>query len=180
MGFTPLEGAVMGTRCGDIDAAIPLYMMKKLSISAPEMDSMLNKKSGLLGITGKYIDRRDVLASKEERCKLAIEIECYRIKKYIGAYACALGGLDAIAFTAGVGENSPEMRAKSLEGLSFLGIELDEERNRLGKGEREISKEGSKVKVYVIPTDEERVIVEDTLAIVEGRFGKDFKYSFEV
>ena len=187
MGFTPLEGAVIGTRCGDIDPAIPLYIMRREKISPEQMDSILNKKSGLLGITGKYIDRRDIVkAAKEgdERAQLAIEIECYRLKKYIGAYAAALGGVDAIVFTAGVGENSPIHRAKVCERLEFIGVKIDPEKNEKavgGKEEVDISTPDSKVRVFVIPTNEELVFAEDVVAILEGRYDihTRFEYSFQ-
>jgi len=186
MGFTPLEGAVMGTRCGDIDPAIPLYIMQKENISAKDMDTILNKKSGVFGITGRFTDRRDIeMEAKNwnKQCQLSIEIETYRIKKYIGAYAAAMGGLDAVVFTAGVGENGALYREKAMEGLEFLGIKIDREKNAKvfgGATEEVISAPDSKVKVFVIPTDEELVIVEDTLAILKGTY-KDhlhFEYSF--
>jgi len=187
MGFTPLEGAVMGTRCGDIDPAIPLYIMRLEKITPEEMDNILNKKSGLLGITGKYTDRRDIIKAAEEgdqRSRLAIEIECYRLKKYIGAYSTAMGGVDAIAFTAGVGENSPLHRAKICEGLEFMGIKIDPQKNEraVGRnGEVDTSASDSHVKIFVIPTDEELVFVEDIKAILEGKYDvyTNFEYSFQ-
>lgn len=185
MGFTPLEGAVMGTRSGDIDPAIPLYVMQKEGLTADQMESILNKKSGLLGITGKYIDRRDIVKAAsqgDERARLAIKIECYRLRKYIGAYAAALGGLDTIVFTAGVGENAPLYRAKICEGLEFLGVKIDPKKNEqaLGK-EMDISSPDSRVKVLVIPTNEELVMAEDVLSLLEGRYDvhTKFKYPFE-
>lgn len=187
MGFTPLEGLVMGTRSGDIDPAIPLFIMQKENISPKEMDNILNKKSGVLGITGKYIDRRDVEEAAErgdEKAKLCIEIESYRIKKYIGAYYAALGRVDAIVFTAGVGEMGPITRQKACEGLEMLGIRIDREKNFISKtryGETLISADNSEVKIFVIPTDEERVFVEDTIALLEGRYDvhTNFEYSFQ-
>lgn len=187
MGFTPLEGAVMGTRCGDIDVGIPLYVMERENISPSEMHSILNRRSGVLGITGKHVDRRDVLEAMrkgEERAKLAFEIECYRLRKYIGAYYAALGAVDAIVFTAGVGENSPEYRARTCDGLQSLGIVMDQERNSEAsrdKGESEISASDSKVKIFVIPTNEELVLVEDVLAILKGNYDHftKFEYSFQ-
>ncbi|HAA89283.1 MAG: Acetate kinase [Thermoanaerobacterales bacterium 50_218] len=187
MGFTPLEGLVMGTRAGDHDAAIGLYVMQREGLSPKEMDSILNKKSGLLGITGKYTDRRDVLEAMEkgdERAKLAFEIECYRIKKYIGAYAAALGGVDAIVWTAGVGEMAADIRARAMEGLEFMGIKFDPEKNQLARSrnaEFDISAPDSKVKIFVIPTDEELVFVEDVVALLENRYDvyTNFKYSFQ-
>lgn len=187
MGFTPLEGLVMGTRSGDFDPAIETFMMQKENISPKDMDSILNKKSGVLGITGKYADRRDIEIAAEngdKRAELAIEIESYRIKKYIGSYAAALGRVDAVVFTAGVGEMSPIIREKALEGLEILGIKLDKEKNNISKtrnAETVISADDSKVKVFVIPTDEERVFVEDTIALLENKYDvhTKFKYIFQ-
>jgi len=187
MGLTPLEGLVMGTRAGDHDAAIDLMMMEKEAIAPAKMNDLLNKKSGLLGMTGKYTDRRDVQKAAEEgdaRAKLAIEVEAYRIKKYIGAYSAAIGGADAIVFTAGVGEMSDLIREKSLEGLEFLGIKLDKAKNKLAKtrnAETEISAADSKVKIFVIPTDEERVNIEDVIAILQGTYDEHthFTYRFQ-
>lgn len=187
MGFTPLEGAVMGTRSGDHDAAIDLYMMEKSGFTAKEMNTILNKKSGLLGITGKYIDRRDIdkaASSGDKQSALAIEIESYRGKKYIGSYLAALGHTDALIFTAGVGEMSSKIRGKMIHGLDELGIVLDEERNSISRtrnAETVISNRSSMVKVFVIPTDEELVMVEDTVALLEGRYDihTSFTYSFQ-
>ncbi len=187
MGFTPLEGAIMGTRAGDHDAALDFYVMQKEGYSPQEMDAILNKKSGLLGITGKYVDRRDVVSAAEEgdeRAKLAIEMETYRLKKYIGAYAAVLGRLDALVFTAGVGEMSDIIRAKVLEGLEILGIKYDPEKNRLARTrnkESDISAIDSPVKIFVIPTDEELVFVEDVVALIEGTYDlhTNFKYTFQ-
>ena len=185
MGLTPLEGAVMGTRCGDIDPAIPLFLMRRLNLTPQQMEDALNRKSGLLGITARYADRRDILKgvdSGDQDCKLAFELECYKLKKYVGAYAAALGRLDAIAFTAGVGERSPRYREAICSGLEQIGVEFDSERNEeaLGDLECEISSDSSQVKVYVIPTNEEAVFAEDTAAVVEGRYAPHwrFKYSF--
>ncbi len=187
MGLTPLEGLVMGTRSGDHDAAIDLMIMEKEGKTPKEMNDLLNKKSGLLGITGKFTDRRDVQKAAEEgdeRAKLAIDLEAYRIKKYIGAYMAAIGGADAIVFTAGVGEMSDLIRERSLEGLEFLGIKLDKEKNRLARtrnAETEISAGDSKVKVFVIPTDEERVFIEDVAALLEDKYDEHtrFQYRFQ-
>ena len=187
MGFTPLEGAIMGTRAGDHDAALDFYVMQKEGYSPKEIDTILNKKSGILGITGKYVDRRDVLeaASKgDKRAKLAIEMEAYRLKKYIGAYTAALGRLDALVFTAGVGEMSDIIRAKVLEGMDILGIKYDPEKNRIARtrnAESDISAEDSPVKIFIIPTDEELVFVEDVVALVEGIYDlhTNFKYTFQ-
>lgn len=188
MGFTPLEGLVMGTRAGDHDAAIDLYMMDKLGLSVKEMNDILNKKSGVFGITnGKYTDRRDVEIAAEQGdplAQLAIDIETYRLKKYIGAYMAVLGRVDAIVFTAGVGEMGPIFREKSLEGLENLGVSVDKRKNNLSltrNAETDITGADSKVKVFVIPTDEELVMTEDTVAIMEGRYDihTKFTYSFE-
>lgn len=187
MGFTPLEGMIMGTRAGDHDAAIDLFIMQKEDYTVKEMDLILNKKSGILGITGKYIDRRDVEEAAEKgdaRAKLALEMESYRIKKYIAAYAAAVGGIDAIVFTAGVGEMSSTIRAKAMDGLEFLGIKYDKEKNMIAKtrnAECDISAKDSKVKIFVIPTDEERVIIEDVVALFEKtkNIPRKFSYTFQ-
>jgi acetate kinase len=187
MGLTPLEGLVMGTRAGDHDAAIDLMIMEKEAIAPGKMNDLLNKKSGLLGITGKHTDRRDVQKAAEAgdaRSQLAIEVEAYRIKKYIGAYFAAIGGADAIVFTAGVGEMSDLIREKSLEGLEFMGIKLDKAKNKLARtrnAETEISAADSRVKIFVIPTDEERVNIEDVIAILEGKYDEHthFTYRFQ-
>jgi acetate kinase len=187
MGLTPLEGAIMGTRCGDIDPAVPLFMQGQLDIDYRKMDTILNKKSGMLGISGKYTDRRDILAcnfpESRDRCRLAIEMEAYRLKKYIGEYYAVLGRLDAIVFTAGVGENAGTIRQKALEGLEALGIVIDKEKNLATfskHGETEISSPESKVKVFVIPTNEELVFVEDVVAILNGSYKDhtEYEYSF--
>lgn len=187
MGFTPQEGLVMGTRAGDHDATLDFYMMQKQNLSPKEIDNVVNKKSGLLGITGQFTDRRDVLEAMDkgdERARLAFEMECYRIKKYIGAYAAAIGGADAIVWTAGVGEMAPDIRACSMEGLEFMGIKFDPEKNKVARTrnqESDISAPDSKVKIFVIPTDEELVFVEDVVALLENRYDvhTNFKYSFE-
>jgi len=186
MGLTPLEGAMMGTRCGDIDPAIPAFVMQREDLSPKEIDSILNKKSGVLGVTGEFTDRRDVIEAAEQgnkQCALALEIEGYRLKKYIGSYCAALGSLDAVVFTAGVGEMGWLIREKALENLAHMGIVLDKEKNRntmTRKKETMISTEDSPVKVYVIPTDEELVFTEDVVAILEGTYTDhmNFKYSF--
>jgi acetate kinase len=187
MGMTPLEGMVMGTRAGDHDAAIDFYIMGKENKTAKEMDSLLNKKSGILAITGKYTDRRDVINGAREgdqRCQLAIDIESYRLKKYIGAYSYAVGGADAVVFTAGVGELSDIIRAKALEGLESVGVVLDPEKNRIAKtrnSESDITGVNSGVKVFVIPTDEERVFIEDVVHLVDGTYDihTHFTYRFQ-
>jgi acetate kinase len=187
MGFTPLEGAVMGTRSGDHDPAIDLYMMGKKGYSTEEIYSILNKKSGLFGITGKYIDRRDIQMAAEngeERSRLAINIEGYRGKKYIGAYAAVIGNVDAVVFTAGAGEMNPGLRELMLENLDSLGIALDYEKNRISQtrnAETDITAAGSRTRIFVIPTDEELVMVEDAVALLEGRYDvhTNFTYSFQ-
>ncbi len=186
MGMTPLEGAVMGTRCGDIDPALPMFIQQVEDLSAQEIDSVLNKKSGILGITGQYTDRRDVIEAAEKgdaRCQLAIDIEGYRLKKYIGSYMAGIGALDAVIFTAGVGEMGWLIREKALENLSHMGIILDKEKNRntmTRKKETMISTADSPIKVFVIPTDEELVFTEDVVAILEDTYTDhmNFKYSF--
>jgi acetate kinase len=166
MGLTPLEGLPMGTRTGDIDPAIVGYLMKKLGLDLKEMDTYMNKKSGMLGISGVSSDFRDLgaaAADGSKRAALALDVFAYRVKKYIGAYAAALNGVDAIVFTAGVGENDKGMRARILEGLDYLGVDVDFEYNSsCPRGEEVvISKPESRVKVFVIPTDEELMIARD-------------------
>jgi acetate kinase len=187
MGFTPLEGLVMGTRSGDCDPAVPLYVMARESLNPGEMDAILNKKSGKLAITGKYSDARDVEMAAEQgdkRAQLALDMEANRIRKYIGAYAAEVGGVDAVVFTAGVGEMGPQTRAGALKGLEFMGVKCDEEKNTVSKtrnAETEISAKGSKVKVFVIPTDEERVFVEDVVGLMTGTYDihTRFDYTFQ-
>lgn len=187
MGLTPQEGLVMGTRCGDIDTALAFYVMRKTGMSAADMDVALNKKCGLLGITGKYTDRRDVedaANAGDERSKLGMEMEGYRIKKYIGAYAAALGHVDAIVFTAGVGEHSATIRGLATEGLEGFGIKMDAKKNKISNtsnAETLISAADSKVKIFVIPTDEELVMTEDAYAIMKGTYDvhTKFTYSFQ-
>ena len=170
MGLTPLEGLMMGTRTGDIDASVVLAIMKKEGKTPDEMQDLLNKKSGLLGISGLGSDMRDVengVKEGNERAKLALDMYNYRIKKYIGAYAAAMGGVDTIVFTAGVGEHQWDVRYNALKNLEFLGIELDYDKNKANFGEEEIiSAPNSRVKVVVVPTDEELLIATDTLELV--------------
>ena len=170
MGLTPLEGLMMGTRTGDLDASVVLAIMKKEGKTPDEMQDLLNKKSGLLGISGLGSDMRDVengVKEGNERAKLALDMYNYRIKKYIGAYAAAMGGVDTIVFTAGVGEHQWDVRYNALKNLEFLGIELDYDKNKANFGEEEIiSAPNSRVKVVVVPTDEELLIATDTLNIV--------------
>jgi acetate kinase len=170
MGFTPLEGLVMGTRCGDVDAAAVLFLMDKGNFTTAQMDNLLNKQSGLLGISGVSNDLREVqkwAGKGNKRAKLALEIFAYRIKKYIGAYSAALGRLDALVFSAGIGENEADIRDKICQGLEFFGVYLDRKKNRaLSKASRFISTEKSPVKVLVIPTNEEEMIAEEAWRIV--------------
>ena len=170
MGLTPLEGLPMGTRCGDIDPAIVPFIMQRTGMTPAEMDTYMNKKSGMLGLSGVSSDFRDLeAAAKEgnERAELALKTFAYKVKKYIGAYSAALGGVDAIVFTAGVGENDQGIRAQVLHWLEYLGVDTDFDKNlNAPRGEEvEISKPGSRVKVFVIPTDEEMVIARDTAAL---------------
>jgi len=187
MGITPLEGLVMGTRSGDVDPALPFYMMRKTGMSAADIESTLNKKSGLLGITGNLTDRRDIQAAvlkEDKRAALAQDIEAYRVKKYIGAYWAALGRVDALVLTAGVGEFAPFMRRKILAGLENIGIVYDPLKNALAhtrNTETIISKPESKIPIYVIPTDEELVMTEDAHALMSGTYDvhTNFRYSFQ-
>jgi len=172
MGFTPLEGLVMGTRCGDLDPALILYVMSKENLTVAEISSMLNKHSGLVGISGLSSDMREIEseASKgNERAKLALDVFTYRVRKYIGAYAAAMGGLDVIVFTGGIGSNSVIVRQKCLEGLEFLGIKLSTSKNSACIGcDAEISESDSHVKVFAILTNEELMIALDTENIVSS------------
>ena len=168
MGFTPLEGLMMGTRSGDIDPGAIFYIMKKENLTLHEIDSMLNKHSGLYGVAG-VSDMRDIekgIAEDDRLCKVAFDMYEYRIRKYIGSYIAAMNGVDAIIFTAGIGENTPTLRTALVARLPYLGITLDEEQNKKRGEDTEISSPGSKVRVFVIPTDEELVIARDTASIV--------------
>ena len=173
MGLTPLEGLVMGTRSGDLDAAILEFISAKEGLSLHEIESMLNKQSGLLGISGLTNDMRELLAEAEEsgdrRARLAIEIFCYRVRKYIGAYLAAMNGTDAIIFGGGIGENSAKIRSMICEEMNWCGIEIDEARNttQIKGNEGIISTDSSKVKVWVIPTNEELLIARDTVRLIE-------------
>lgn len=186
MGLTPLEGLVMGSRSGDMDPAIIPYICKNTGLTVAEMDTVLNKKSGLVGLCG-MSDRRDVHnAAKEgnEMAQLGIDMECYRIRKYIGAYAAVLGHVDAIVFTAGVGEMGEHVRKGACEGLEGLGIKLDLHKNDLShcrNTETCISADDSPVKIFVIPTDEELVMTEDAFALMNGTYDihTNFHYTFE-
>lgn len=169
MGFTPLAGICMGTRCGDIDPYIPLHIFKTQHKSIDEVNNLLNKESGMLGLCG-YSDNRDVeaaIAKGDEKAIVANDVYIHSILRFIGSYIAVLGGVDAIVFTAGVGENSPALRKALCQRLSYLGIELDEEANNKRGETIEISKPGSKVHVYVIPTDEELVIAQDTVRLIK-------------
>ena len=171
MGLTPLEGLMMGTRSGDIDPGAISFIMDKLQLDSKGLSDLLNKKSGVLGVSGVSSDMREVDAAEKEgnyRAKLANTMYYYRIKKYIGAYAAAMGGVDIIVFAGGVGENQIHCRAAVLEGLEFLGIELDEERNNIRGEEALLSSDASKVKVVLIPTDEELMIASDTYEIISA------------
>lgn len=169
MGFTPLEGLMMGTRSGDIDPAIVGYLNSNLGMSLAEIDKLLNKQSGMLGVSGISSDLRDVekaYANGDDRARLALEIYAYHIRKYIGAYAVALGRVDAIVFTAGVGEHDSLVREWSCQGLEIIGAQLDTFKNATRHDEAIISKMGSRVKIMIIPTNEELMIARDTLALV--------------
>jgi acetate kinase len=187
MGITPLEGLVMGTRSGDVDAALPFYVMRKTGMSADEIETTLNKKSGLLGLTGKLADRRDIQAAAVSGDKQALRaqyIEAHRVKKYIGAYQAVLGRVDALVLTAGVGEFAWFMREKILNGLDSIGMSFDTRKNRLSctrNTETLISKPESKIPIFVIPTDEELVMTEDAFALMQGTYDTHthFTYSFQ-
>lgn len=188
MGLTPLEGLIMGTRSGDIDPSICFHMMNKLNMQPEEMYRILNRESGVKAITGgRFADRRDIVENAkkgDELCKLAMDMESYRIKKYIGSYMAALGHVDAIVFSAGVGERSPGIRGKAVEGLENYGIILDEQKNRdavTKNAESCISAPESKVKIFVVPTDEEIVGVQDIVAIKAGTYDvySKFHYIFQ-
>ena len=173
MGFTPLEGLVMGSRSGDLDPAILDYVAAKEGMSLPEVETLLNKQSGLLGISGLTNDMRELLAEADEhddrRARLAIDIFCYRARKYVGAYLSALGGADAVVFAGGIGENAPVVRARILEGMEWAGIRIDAAANGAHVGrEGRISSQGSSPEVWVIPTDEELLIARDTFRVVNG------------
>ena len=169
MGLTPLAGLPMGTRSGDMDAGIMEYLMKQYNLSMDEMMTILNKKSGVLGISGVSSDFRDLddaAAEGNQRAALAVEVFAYKVRKMIGEYAAAMGGVDAVIFTAGVGENSADLRLRFVDGLQFMGISIDPEKNNFRGEERIVSPEGSPVKVLVIPTNEELMIAKDTAELV--------------
>ena len=170
MGFTPLDGLLMGTRSGAVDPSAITYIADKENIGAKEMDTLLNKKSGYLGISGVGSDHRDLLQALEkgnERAKLALEMQVYQIKKYIGAYTAAMGGLDAVVFTGGIGENSVYIRENTCKDMDFFGMKIDKDKNNKVKGKsQKISAIDSKVDIYVIPTNEELVIARETVEVL--------------
>lgn len=168
MGLTPLAGVAMGTRCGDIDPAIVPYLMKEMKLDSDEMSTYMNKKCGVLGISGVSSDFRDLAkasAEGNERAETALEVFAYGVKKYIGAYAAAMGGVDAIVFTAGIGENDAKMRQRCCDGLEFLGVKIDNEMNQVHGKEQRISADDSKVEVWCVPTNEELMIAIDTFEL---------------
>jgi len=170
MGFTPLEGLLMGTRSGDLDPSVILYIMGKEGITLAEANTLLNKHSGLQGISGVSSDMREILdemKNGDKKAQYAFDVFCYRVRKYIGSYAAALGGIDGVVFTGGIGEISPDVRKASCEGLEFLGISVDDSLNLSKEKEKLISTQGSHTKVLVIPTNEELVIALDTMKIVQ-------------
>lgn len=171
MGFTPVEGLIMGSRCGDLDLGVLLYIAEKENMTTKDMNNFINKKCGLNGITGGVVDMRDIMAGKregKERETYAFDMFAYRVKKYIGAYAAAMGGVDAILFTGGIGENAWWQRQEICRGLEFLGAEIDEKQNEAMAGQDGIiSKESSRVKILSVTTDEELVIAQDTYSIVK-------------
>ena len=173
MGFTPLAGIAMGTRSGDLDPSIVTFLMKKENLSADEVEKILNKESGLLGISELSADNRDLLESIDKndenakKCKIAMETYCYIIAQYIAKYAVAMNGVDVIAFAGGVGERGPDEREMICEHLKWMGVELDKEANKVKAEEREISNENSKVKVWIVPTEEELMIARDTRDLVK-------------
>mgnify|MGYP003379012974 CR=1 FL=1 len=168
MGLTPLDGFIMGTRCGGIDPSIVTFLMNKEGLTADEMSDIMNKKSGFLGVSGVSSDCRDLIAAAGEgnhRAQLALDMLVYQIKKFIGGYAAAMGGVDAIAFTGGIGENDANLRKEVCENMEYLGVKFDAEKNKV-RGEQKISADDSKVDVWVIPTNEELLIARDTVEIV--------------
>ena len=174
MGFTPLEGLLMGTRSGDLDPSIVEFLAHENGLQLAEIDSLLNKQSGLLGVSGLTSDMRELLREEAEnqdrRANLAIEIFCRRVRKYIGAYLAAMGGADAVIFTAGIGENSPEIRRRICSGLEWIGLDLDPVKNEAARDgvAAEIGREDSRVRAFVVPTDEELLIARDTVRVLEG------------
>ena len=172
MGFTPLEGLLMGTRCGDIDPSIILYLMSKDELNLHDMSTLLNRFSGLYGISEQSNDMRELIAAaakEDKQCQVAIDVFCYRLRKYIGAYTAALGHVDGLVFTAGIGENAPLVREKTCQGLAELGYEIDLARNNEAVGKTsEISAASSRIRIFVIPTNEELLIARDTFRVIRG------------
>jgi acetate kinase len=175
MGFTPLEGAVMGTRCGDIDPGIPVFLMTREHLSPREMNAILNLKSGFLGVTGR-LSERDAIRRRaiggDERCRLALEMEAYRLRKYLGAYFAAVGGADAVVFSGGAGEAEAELRENLLSGLECFGLRLDPDRNRIPvpiQAEHRITRDDSPVQAFVVPTEEDLVFVGEVIALLEAQ-----------
>jgi len=184
MGLTPLEGAMMGTRSGDIDPAIIPFMVDNLNLDVHEVEKILNKQSGHYGITGGLVDRRDIYNKANQgdgKAKLSLEMEIYRIKKYIGAYVATNPDIEALIFTAGVGENFSFLRQEVLKELEHIGIILDYEKNlqtNSKNGETLISAPNSRIKIYVVPTNEEMVLIEDVVALIEGRYQQHQNYTY--
>jgi acetate kinase len=172
MGFTPLEGLIMGTRSGDMDPAIVPWLMAMEELTLHQVNTMMNKHSGLYGVSGVSSDMREIIEARSRgrvRADVAFRMFCYRIKKYIAAYAAAMGGVDAVFFAGGIGQRSPEVREFALQGLEFMGIELDQSRNAAATGdEAEISSDGSRVRVLVVPTNEEKTIARDVIRVLNG------------
>ncbi|MBQ6908301.1 MAG: acetate/propionate family kinase, partial [Clostridia bacterium] len=171
MGFTPLDGVVMGTRSGSIDPAVVTYLINNCGMTASEVDSMLNKKSGVLGVSGFSSDFRDLTDAANngnERANLAVNMFYYSVKKLIAAYAAAMGGIDAVVFTGGIGENDAAYRLAITDGLEFMGIKLDKEKNNVRGIKRDVSADDAKVRTLVIPTNEELMIALDTKRLIEG------------
>lgn len=169
MGFTPLDGLIMGTRCGSIDASAVTYLQEKMGLSPKETSDYLNKKSGFIGVSGISSDNRDITKARQEhnhRAEITSEMLCYEIKKYIGSFMAVMNGADVILFTGGIGENAPEVRAEALANLENLGIKLDVELNNVRGKAQKISAEDSKVEIWVVPTNEELLIARDTLAVI--------------
>ncbi|MGI6176156.1 MAG: acetate/propionate family kinase [Christensenellales bacterium] len=172
MGFTPLAGVPMGTRTGDIDPAITFYLMKNYNMEEREINEVFNKKSGMEGLSGVSSDFRDLWVAADagnEQAQQALEVFCYGVKKYIGSYSAAMNGVDCIVFTAGIGENDHMVRKNVLEGLDYLGVSIDEEKNKIRGQEIDISKQDSKVRVFVIPTNEELMIARETMRLAVGK-----------
>lgn len=168
MGFSPLEGLVMATRCGDLDPGVLLYLQRECGMSREALDHLLSEESGLLGVSGVSADMRALLASSEPQARLAVDLYCYRARKYIGAYLAVLGGADAILFGGGVGEHAPEIRARILHGLAWAGVEIDATRNHAALGvEARIAHAGSPVAVWVLPVNEAAILAQAARALME-------------